>query len=122
MRKLIQVLLWVNGLSALTYVILFLGVIYLDLTVFPQWEVLSQPPQVVLNLIQASSDQSGLKDVAFLLHEHLVDQTTVINGIIDSIIFWIRAHFLLSLCLFSANLFLIFKLKKVISYSMWFGN
>lgn len=112
MRKLIQVLLWVNGLSALTYVILFLGVIYLDLTVFPQWEVLSQPPQVVLNLIQASSDQSGLKDVALLLHEHLVDQTTVINGIIDSIIFWIRAHFLLSLCLFSANLFLILKLKK----------
>ena len=42
----------------------------------------------------------------------VADQTTVINGIIDSIIFWIRAHFLLSLCLFSANLFLIFKLKK----------
>jgi hypothetical protein len=112
LRKSIQVLLWINGLSVLAYVIFFLGIIYLDLTVFPQWEVLSQPPQAVLNLIQASSDQSGLRDVALLLYEHLTDQTTVINQMIDSIIFWVRIHFLLSLCLFSANLFLIFKLRK----------
>ena len=112
MRNLIQILLWVNGLSVLAYLIFFLGVIYLDVVVFPRWEVLSQPPEVVLNVIQTSNDQSGLKDMALLLYEHLADQTTIINEGIDSLIFWVRWHFLLSLCLFCANLVLVFKLRN----------
>ncbi|MDC1311784.1 hypothetical protein N8Z26_04950 [Burkholderiales bacterium] len=112
LHKLIHFLLWLNGLSVAAYLIFFLGIMYLDVAVFPQWEVLSQPPEVVLNVIQSSSDQSGLKDMAILLHEHLADQTTVLNEMIDSVVFWVRLHFLLSLCLFIANLLLISRLRK----------
>lgn len=112
MYKLIHFLLWLNGLSVAAYLMFFLGIIYLDLAVFPQWEVLSQPPEVVSSVIQSSSDQSGLRDMALLLHEHLADQTTVVNEMIDSVIFWVRFHFLLSLSLFSGNLLLVFRLRK----------
>ena len=104
-------LLWINGLSVLGYLTLFLGVIYLDIKVFPDWEVLSNPPVVVLSLIQASSDTSGLKEITLLLHEHLVDQTVVVNELIDKTIFWIRTHFFIALCLFIVNLVLMFKLR-----------
>ena len=111
MNRLLHFLLWINGLTVLGYLILFLGVIYLDIKVFPDWEVLSNPPSVVLSLIQASSDTSGLKEITLLIHEHLVDQTAVVNELIDKTIFWIRTHFFIALCLFIVNLILMFKLR-----------
>ncbi|MDA1331962.1 MAG: hypothetical protein O3A65_05690 [Proteobacteria bacterium] len=110
MNKIMYFLLWINGLSVLGYLSLFLGVIYLDIKVFPDWEVLSNPPSVVLDVIHSSSDKTGLKEMTILLHQHLVDQTVVVNELIDTTIFWTRTHFFIALWLFIVNLFLVFKL------------
>tara|TARA_B110000483_G_C18087495_1_gene500596 strand:+ start:178 stop:516 length:339 start_codon:yes stop_codon:yes gene_type:complete len=106
-----QLLLWINGLSILGYLSLYLGVIYLDIKIFPNWEVLSTPPGVVIDMIHSSSDKTGLKEMTVLLHEHLVDQTLVVNELIDTAIFWMRTHFFIALWLFVVNLFLLFKAR-----------
>lgn len=112
MYKVMKFLMWINGLSILFYLTLLMGVVYLDVKVFPFWEVLSTPPLAVLEVIKNSNDQTGLKEMTILLYEHLTDQTQVVNGLIDSTIFWIRIHFFVSLFLFVANFILLLKLKN----------
>ena len=125
MYKVMKFLMWINGLSILFYLILLMGVVYLDVKVFPFWEVLSTPPLAVLEVIKNSNDQTGLKEMTILLYEHLTDQTQVVNGLIDSTIFWIRIHFfVISVCLvetvvFISIIFILLIQKLLYIYSIY---
>jgi len=112
MSNLTRFAFWVNGVALAFYVFFLLGILYLDFAVFPRWEVLSQPPEVVVDAIRTSTDTSGLKELALLLHEHLSNQTATINQMIDSAIFGIRAHFFAATGVFIFNVVIFLKLRK----------
>lgn len=112
MNKILRVLLWLNALGMIIYLTFLSGVLYLDYVVFPHWEVLSLPPDLVVDSIKASNDQTGLKEMSLLLHDHLVHQTGLVNELIDSTVFWVRFHFLFAVAMFTVNFFCLLKIRQ----------
>lgn len=106
---------WLVGLNvaaALVYATFVVSFLVADIWVFPRTEVLSGPPPAVAAAIEQGHDPEGMREMALLLFDHITHQTTAVNDLIASTVFWGRVHFLLALGIACLNIVLLLHLRR----------
>lgn len=102
----------INIAAIVVYASFAAAVLVADIWIFPKLDSLAPPPPTVEYAIKQGNDIDGLREIAFVLFDHVTAQANTINELIDSGVFWTRLHFLGAMGLACANVALLIRLRR----------
>ena len=105
-------LMRINIAAIVVYASLTAAIVVADIWIFPKLDALTPPPPAVELALKQGDDIGAMREIAFVLFDHVTAQAHTINELVDSGVFWTRLHFLGAFGLACVNVALLIRLRR----------